>query len=351
MKNLRRLATAALIGAFAASGLSATAVSAKEELNILTWEGYAEDLWIEEFEKTHDVKVNRTYVGSNDEYMAKLAAGGGDYDVVTIVSSLAQAAISAGFVEPLDLDKLSNYDQIFEGFRNSTVNKKGDEVYGVPTFWGTSPVTVSAEVPADADFSVLFDPKYAGKISMWDDVSTIGDVANYLGYENLWTLSDEQLEEVKKVMIKQKPLIRKYWSNAGEVIELFASGEIVASNSWNYITQALIAEGHDVREFVPGRAIGWMDSNFVIKGTENADLAHQFIDHLIAAESQGKIAGYTGYTVTNPDSKAYMSAETWDMLYMDEAEEILENMAFWEEIPRRSRYLEVWSEIKAATAE
>lgn len=338
--------------ALAVAGLSfnsGKAEAACSELSVLTWEGYADDLWVKPFEEASGVTVARTYVGSNDEYMAKLAAGGGGYDVVVIVSSLAQRAIKSNFVEPLDLSKIPNFEQIFEGFQTIGFARDGDSVYGVPTFWGTAPVTVNAEaIPDGKDFGILFDPAHTGKIAMWDDISTIADVANYMGYENIWTLSDEQLEEVKAKMIAQKPLVRKYWSQAGEAIELFASGEIVASNSWNYITQALAAEGHKVREFVPDRAIGWVDSHFVVSDTDCQDEAHAFINHIVSPEAMASLGEATGYTVSNPESKAHMDAAAWDTLYMDEGPEVLANIQFWEEIPRRSKYIEVWNEIKAA---
>ena len=139
------------------------AYAACNELSVLTWEGYADDIWIKPFEQKTGVSVARTYVGSNDEYMAKLAAGGGGYDVVVIVSSLSKRAIDSGFVEPLDLSKIPNFQQLFEQFKTVDFNRKGDEVYGVPTFWGTSPVTVNAEViPEGNDFGILFDPEVQG---------------------------------------------------------------------------------------------------------------------------------------------------------------------------------------------
>jgi putative spermidine/putrescine transport system substrate-binding protein/spermidine/putrescine transport system substrate-binding protein len=320
-----------------------------KELSVLTWEGYADDAWIKPFEQKAGVTVARTYVGSNDEYMAKLAAGGGGYDVVVIVSSLGKRAIESGFVEPIDISKVSHFKELFEPFQKVDFDRKGDEVYGVPTFWGTSPVTVNSEViPEGNDFGVLFDPKYKGRIGMWDDVSTIADVANYMGFDNIWTLSDEQLDQVKQKMIEQKPLVRKYWSQPGEGIELFASGEIIASNSYNYITQALITQGRKAREFVPNRPIGWVDSHFIVKNTDCREAAHQYIDHLISPESQARIGEVTGYSVSNPQSKALMNKETWERLYMDEGPELLTKIRFWDDIPRRARYLEIMNEIKAA---
>ncbi|TIY02356.1 MAG: hypothetical protein E5V22_18490, partial [Mesorhizobium sp.] len=64
-----------------------------------------------------------------------------------------------------------------------------------------------------------------------------------MGIEDLWNMTDEQLEAVKQKLIEQKPLVRTYWSQAGEAIDLFMIKEIVASNSWSYITATLKSQG------------------------------------------------------------------------------------------------------------
>lgn len=346
--KLKRTISAGIISVIAAIG-SLCAPAVAQELQVLTWEGYADDSWVKPFEEATGATVKRTYVGSNDEYMAKLATGSGGYDVVTIVSSLAQPAIKAGFVEPLDLELIPNFSQLFGPLQTLPELQKDGKVYGAPTFWGIEPVTVNAdEIPEGDDFAILFDPKYAGRIAMWDDISTISAVANYMGFTNLWSLDDEQLEAVKAKMIEQKKLVRKYWSQAGEAIELFASGEVVASNSWDYITNELVKQGVNVRQFVPKPGIGWLDSHFVVKGTDQHELANKYINHLLDAKMQGKIGEVTGYDVTNPSSKEYMDPQVWETLHMDEANDMLPTMQFWKELPRRGKYLEVWNEIKAA---
>jgi len=320
------------------------------ELRYLGWVDYVNDEWISLFEEKYDVDVQGTYVGSNDEYMAKLAAGGGAYyDVVTIVSSLVQPSIKAGFIEPLDLDLVPNFYDLFPEFQNlELMRDEAGNVYGAPWVWGTNPVTVNADIyPEGNDFGILFDPKYKGKISMWDDTSTLGDVANWMGFDNIWDLTDEQLEALKKKMCEQKALVRKYWSTPGEAIEMFASGEIVASNSYNYITTELQSQGYNVREFVPNPPIGWIDTNFVVKGAKNRDLALKFINFMLDPKIEAMIAENMGYSISNPKSKAYTDPAVWETLYMDEGPEMLTTMKFWDEIPRRVKYIEIWNEIKA----
>jgi len=349
MTNLRRLSWALLCATPLALG--AMAADAKQELRVVTFEGYAEPVWIKPFEEKFDAEVKTIYIGSNDEYMAKLAADGGkgEFDVVLVVSSLSQPAINAGFVEPLDLSLLPNLNEQFDSLKNLASNQKDGQTYGVCIFWGTAPMAINTTVvPPDSGYGVIFDPKYAGKIAMWDDISSIADVAVYLGYENVWDLTDEQLEEVKKVMIAQKPLLRKYWTRAGELIELFQTGEIVAANAWNYIITTLQQQNFPVGEILNDPPVSWIDNYFIAKGSPNVDLAHEFINYIISAEVQAKIAEVTGYTVCNPASKPYMDPKVWDNLYMEEAEQILSNSIMWEEIPRRDKYNQVWNEIKSA---
>jgi len=322
---------------------------AADELRLITWEGYATDDIIKAFVDSTGTTVARTYIGSNDEYMAKLAAGGGDYDMVVIVTSLAQQAIKSGFVEPLDLEKIPNFRQLYPEFQTLKYYQHEGRTYGVPTYWGLVPLTFNADVIPDRnDFEVLFDPQFKGRISMWDDISTLAQVARWMGFQNVWDLTDEQLEAVKAKMIEQKPLVRKYWTQAGELIELFASGEVVAAVSWDYVTQELLKAGHRVRQPRYKEAMAWSDSHLIVKGTPKRDLAHAFINHMVAPKTQALIAEVNLYRVTNPNAKEHMDSALWQLLDMDAAPELLPTTEFWGEVPRRAKYLEIWNEIKAA---
>lgn len=340
--------SAAAVTLFAAGGAGALEA---QDLRILTWEGLAEDTWISRFEEQHGVTVSPTYVGSNDEYMAALAAGDSRYDTVVIVSSLAQPAIQAGFVEPLDLELVPNLEKVFPEFRRADFLRDGDQQYGAPTFWDIQPVTYNADVVSDCSFDVLFDEQYRGKIAMWDDVSTIGDVASYMGFDDIWNLSDDELEQVKNKMIEQKPLVRRYWSTGGEIIELMASGEVVATNSWSYVTQALRDEGINAAQCAPERPTAWLDSHFIVSGSDNMELAHAFVNFMLDPEVLAEAFQATGFGITVPEAADHLPEGAFEGSVMEEDAEFRRTISFWQEIPRRSRYLEVWNEVKAAPVE
>ena len=80
--------TAALV----ALGLAAGPALAEGQVNILTWEGYADPSFIKQFETESGCKVSATYVGSNDDFASKLAAGG----------KIGEGEIQAGERCPID---------------------------------------------------------------------------------------------------------------------------------------------------------------------------------------------------------------------------------------------------------
>ena len=74
------------------------------ELNFMVWEGYTDTLFTRPFEDACGVKVNATYMGSSDDLVAKLRAGGAEtIDLISPSSDAATAIIDAGLAAPLDL--------------------------------------------------------------------------------------------------------------------------------------------------------------------------------------------------------------------------------------------------------
>ncbi len=53
-------------------------------LNVVAWEGYAQDDWVKPFEAATGCQVHAKYAGSSDEMVALMRSGGGNqYDVVS----------------------------------------------------------------------------------------------------------------------------------------------------------------------------------------------------------------------------------------------------------------------------
>src|SRR6202161_2931026 len=184
-------------------------------LNLLVWEGYADPSFVRAFEEQHHCKVSASYMGSSDELVAKLRGGSaGNYDVISPSSDVATMIATSGLAAPLDLGKLPTYNQLSPQLTSlSLVRVKGD-VYGVPFMWGPDPMIYDTTVfhqPPDS-WNIMWDPQLNGKVSVWDDLSTVYMAAQVLGYDkpdpsHLYNLSDEELDAVQKKLIELKPNI------------------------------------------------------------------------------------------------------------------------------------------------
>ena len=77
--------------------------------------------------------------------------------------------------------------------------------------------------------------------------------------------------------------MRKYWSSAGELIELYANGEIWVSETWGgYQVSELKKMDIPVAELLPvEKADGWQDVWNIVKGSENIDCAYQWINFIL----------------------------------------------------------------------
>src|SRR5437588_5749237 len=206
-------------------------------LNLLVWEGYADPSFVKGFEEQCHCKVSASYMGSSDELVAKLRGGSaGNYDVISPSSDVATMIASAGLAAPLDLSKIPSYAGLSPQLTSLPLVRMNSQVYGVPFMWGPNPLIYDATTfrHAPESWNVLWDTKYRGKISVWDDLSTVYMAAQVLGYDKpdpsqLYNLSDEQLETVKKKLLELKPNIRKIWATGAELTNLFQNQEIVAS--------------------------------------------------------------------------------------------------------------------------
>ncbi|MGC1416501.1 MAG: ABC transporter substrate-binding protein [Candidatus Acidiferrum sp.] len=326
-------------------------------LSLLVWEGYADPSFVRPFEESHHCKIAASYMGSSDELVAKLRGGSAsNYDVISPSSDVATSIARAGLAAPLDLAKFPSYPQLAARLRDSPLVKFQGQVFGVPFMWGPNPLLYDTTVfaqPPDS-WNILWDPKYKGKISVWDDLSTVYMAAQILGYDKpdpsqLYNLTDEQLDAVKKKLIELKPNIRKIWSTGGELTNLFENHEIVLAMGWPLNTNQLRQANFPIGETIPKEnTTGWIDHLMITAASQQKVLAAQFLEYMIEAQTQKRVTDVTGYSPANPASTALMTGAEQKNLHMDDPDAYMQRIYFWQDVPRRAKYNEIWNEVKAA---
>jgi putative spermidine/putrescine transport system substrate-binding protein/spermidine/putrescine transport system substrate-binding protein len=326
-------------------------------LNLLVWEGYADPSYVKAFEEQCSCKVSASYMGSSDELVAKLRGGSAsNYDVISPSSDVATMIATTGLAAPLDLTKLPSYGELAPKLTSLPLVRANGQVYGVPFMWGPDPLIYDTTVftTPPASWNVLWDAKYKGKISVWDDLSTVYMAAQVLGYDQpspdqLYNLSDAQLEAVKKKLLELKPNVRKMWSTGGELTNLFQNHEVVAAMGWPLMTNQLRKSGYPAGETIPQEnTTGWIDHLMITAASENKELAQKFLEFMIQAQTQKKVADVTGYTPANPRAAQLMSEDQRKSLHLDDVDNYQKRLYFWQNVPRREKYNEIWNEVKAA---
>lgn len=348
---------ALLLGLLAFALVSGACKKKEDTLSLLVWEGYSDASFVRAFEEAHHCKVVASFMGTSDELVAKLRGGSaGNYDVISPSSDVATSIVRAGLADPLDLSKFPSYNQLSAKLRNSPLVKMNGQTYGVPFVWGPNPLlydTTTFSKPPDS-WSVLWDAKYKGKISLWDELSSVYMAAQVLGYDKpdpnqLYNLSDEQLEAVKKKLIELKPNIRKYWSTGGELTNLFVNHEVFAAMGWPLTTNDLQKQNFPIGETIPKEnTTGWIDHLMITAASPHKELAEAFLEYMIEPKTQKLVTDVTHYTPANPSTAQFLSAEDKKVLHLDDPDAYMQRIYFWQDVPRRAKYNEIWNEVKAA---
>jgi spermidine/putrescine-binding protein len=328
-----------------------------ETLSLLVWEGYADPSFVQPFEQSHHCKVVAAYMGSSDELVAKLRGGSASsYDVISPSSDVATSIVRAGLAAALDLSKIPSYNELSSRLRDSPLVKNNGQTYGVPFVWGPNPLlydTTAFAQPPDS-WSVLWSPKYKGKISLWDELSSVYMAAQVLGYDKpdpnqLYNLTDAQLEAVKKKLIELKPNIRKYWSTGGELTNLFQNHEIIAAMGWPLMTNQLRKLNFPIGETIPKEnTTGWIDHLMITAASTRKGLAQEFLEYMVEAKTQKLVTDVTHYTPANPATSQLLTDEERKRLHLDDPDAYMKRIYFWQDVPQRAKYTEIWNEVKSA---
>ncbi len=325
-------------------------------LNFMVWEGYTDTLFAAPFERACGVKINATYMGSSDDLVAKLRAGGAQtIDLISPSSDAITEIIQAGLAAPLDTARIPSFGTLMPGFRALPVARRGGRVYGEPWAYGPNPLIFDSAtvLPRPTSWAVLWDPRYRGKVSVQDDIATLYMVAQYLGLDDprdpskLYNLSDADLARVKTKALELRPQVRKYWQTAGDLTQLFESKEVELGEGWPLMTHQLRLASYPAAEVIPREGTtAWADHWVLTTGAQNLDAAYAWLEYAAQPFTQKLLADVTGYIVADPAARSYMTPA--QAAGQHDIAEYGAHVNFWQWGNRRDKYQEIWNAVKAA---
>ena len=144
--------------------------------------------------------------------------------------------VRGGFVQPVNVDLLKNYPDIFPALKDKPYNTVDGVHYGIPhgrgsnlLMWRTDQVTTGAR----RRWAQMFDPDGpgAGKVSVYDAPIYIADAAVVLmttkpelGIKNPYALDDTQFRPPSTCSSSRSPSITEYWVDYLKQMDAFRNG-------------------------------------------------------------------------------------------------------------------------------
>lgn len=318
-------------------------------LSLFTWTSWGAQDFVDHARAAVGIELVPTFYSSADEMMAKLRGGGTSiYDMIVPTQNYVEPAARAGLIEPLDPARLTNAGNVFPEFQGSPFWTVDGALYGVPFVWGANAIAYNRAETGDVDsLAALFDRRFSGRIAIRDEPEdTLAIAALHLGIERPYAMGEPELQEVKKLLIAQKPLVRAYYRNIADVQNMLASGEVVIAWTFLAVVAPLRAAGVDLGWVWPTEgAIGWSESITPVAGTARLDLVHEFANYTLSPEYGEMMARSTRYAPTTQAAVDRLEPALVEELGIDTSK--IQQLVFKEVPPNKARWNEIWNEVKA----
>jgi putative spermidine/putrescine transport system substrate-binding protein len=303
-------ATAGLTAPEANAAVPSSVGKTEGHLNLIAWEGYAQPQWVKPYEQATGCQVSVKYAGSSSEMVSLMAnGGGGQYDLVSASGDADLRLIYGGDVRPVNINLIPSWKDFHPFLQSPAFNTIGGKHYGVSYEFGPNVLLYSTKAftAAPSSWSVLYDQKYAGQITVPDNPIQIADAALYLsktqpglGITDPYELTQPQFQAAVKLLTQEHPLIKKYWDLASQEISLFQSGTTVVGAAWPYQTNTLVAAGAKVADTIPSQgATGWADTWMLATRAPDPNCAYKWMQWVTTAKVQAQEADFFGETPAN----------------------------------------------------
>jgi len=286
------------------------------KLDIIAWPGYIERGetdraydWVTAFENTTGCKVNVKAAATSDEMVALMNQGG--YDLVTASGDASLRLVAAGKVQPVELARIPSYAKVDARLKNGPWYTVDGKAYGVPYQWGPNVLLYSTRVwkQPPASWSVVFEEQKLpdgksnkGRVQAYDGPIYVADAALYLmkkkpelGITDPYELTEPQYAAALAVLRDQKKLTHRYWHDATVQMSDFKNEGVVASSSWGYMVNGLVADKQPMASTIPAEgSTGWADTTMLHAEAKHPGCAYKWMEWSLTPQLQIALAEWYG---------------------------------------------------------
>jgi spermidine/putrescine transport system substrate-binding protein len=293
---------------FALAALCGAAGLHAAEVNLFGWSEYIPQEVLDGFTKETGIKVNFETYSSNEELLAKLVAGGGNYDLIQPSEYAAELMVRRKMLAPLDAKKIPNLKNIAPEFKGLAHDP--EDKFTVPYMSGTVGIVVNTEVVKTEikGYKDIFVPKFKDRLVVLNDNREIVTWALYTVGLPANDINPAALAKVKPVIAEWTKLIKLYDSDSPKTALL--NGDVDIGVVWSGEGALLWNENKKFKYILPAEgAHRFIDILAIPASAPNKDAAHALINYILRPEVSKIISDNFPYTNPNLAARKLLTEE------------------------------------------
>ena len=304
-------------------------------LSVLNWGEYINSDMVDAFEEEYGVKVRITIAESNESMEQKIQSGTTKFDIVIPSDYMIEKLWDDGYLQAIDLTKLTNYnaDNFVDGI-SSIMDKmylESPEVdnpftISIPYFWGLFGIMYNTTVTGLQNYietngwGAILEPEPTGlfdsplRVAMYDvsrfayslsliyadEQGLIDDPLALNTASSAYMTVAEQVLSLREYELWGTDMIKKDieagnldlgFTYVGDFFDTF----LILTEGLETAQAALDAAAH-IGIFIPETTMAFFDGMIIPANARNVDLAHKFIDFFLRPDVAYENSGIVGYT-------------------------------------------------------
>ena len=273
--------------ALASRALAAPAAGGS--IQMLTWQGYDIQKVMRPFQKAHRLSFHATFIGNHDDIQAKVTQDPSGYNLITYYEGYHDLYKKLNIISPLDPKKVPNYRKNFPQFKHKMWWESGGKLWGVPWTWGSWTLNYNpAKMATPTKWTDLLSPKFKGKIAILDDPNGAIVIGSRILKLPIPNLTSKQLDEVIALFRKFRKNARTISPSPGDLVNLFANGEIVAVvPGYIAVTGLAASQGVKLKHIIPSEgAASYADAWAIPPHGPDRDAVYEWINQTLTPKAQ-----------------------------------------------------------------
>ena len=332
-------------------------------LEMMAWEGYTLEKEAAEWLATEGITLHAGIMGNQDDVTAKLTGTSPvRLDIVEYSNGYGKIYDDLKIMQPLDVSKLPNYtpENMFPPFYQGEMWTWRDQTWAIPAFWGLDTLIYNPEMTGFemTSYKDLLRPELTGKVAFLDNpLTTWPQIAKLAGYGDVYpNMTKEQVADCFEKLAPYRAQTKVYASSNGDVVSLFAAGEIAACFCvWNGVLQETAKQNVRTLSANPteGGAV-WVDSWFIPHTAGNVEAAHGLINQAIDPKVQAEISNAVATCTVSPNAVPLLDevgSKTFDYANFAEQFKVLKIYGLppleSTEFATYSNWLQAWADFRA----